>query len=62
MDEVCPGQARRIHGLRINIPHIILQPLSQKDVAFQTEDLKPLSIFESTPIGLAVKKDSRSTA
>ena len=43
----------------INIPHIILQPLSQKDVAFQTEDLKPLSIFESTPIGLAVKKDSK---
>jgi tripartite-type tricarboxylate transporter receptor subunit TctC len=43
----------------INIPHIILQPLSQKDVAFKTEDLKPLCIFESTPIGLAVKKDSK---
>ena len=43
----------------INIPHIILQPLSQTDVAFQTEDLKPLCIFESTPIGLAVKKDSK---
>jgi tripartite-type tricarboxylate transporter receptor subunit TctC len=43
----------------INIPHIILQPLSQKDAAFATEDLKPLSIFESTPIGLAVKKDSK---
>lgn len=43
----------------INIPHIILQPLSQKDVAFTTEDLKPLCIFESTPIGLAVKKDSK---
>ena len=43
----------------INIPHIILQPLSQKDVAFQTEDLKPLCIFESTPIGLAVKMDSK---
>jgi tripartite-type tricarboxylate transporter receptor subunit TctC len=43
----------------INIPHIILQPLAQKDVAFKTEDLKPLSIFESTPIGLAVKKDSK---
>jgi putative tricarboxylic transport membrane protein len=43
----------------INIPHIILQPLSQKDVAFQTEDLKPLCIFESTPIGLAVKRDSK---
>ncbi len=43
----------------INIPHIILQPLSQKDVAFKTTDLKPLSIFESTPIGLAVKKGSK---
>lgn len=43
----------------INIPHIILQPLSQKDAAFKTTDLKPLSIFESTPIGLAVKKGSK---
>ena len=43
----------------INIPHIILQPLSQKDAAFRTEDLKPLCLFESTPIGLAVKKDSK---
>jgi tripartite-type tricarboxylate transporter receptor subunit TctC len=43
----------------INIPHIILQPLSQKDAAFKTEDLKPLCIFESTPIGLVVKKDSK---
>jgi tripartite-type tricarboxylate transporter receptor subunit TctC len=43
----------------INIPHIILQPLSQKDAAFKTEDLKPLALFESTPIGLAVKKDSK---
>ena len=43
----------------INIPHIILQPLSQKDAAFKTEDLKPLAIFESTPIGLAVKKESK---
>ena len=43
----------------INIPHIILQPLSQKDAAFKTEDLQPLCLFESTPIGLAVKKDSK---
>ena len=43
----------------INIPHIILQPLSQKDANFKPEDLKPLCIFESTPIGLAVKKDSK---
>ncbi|HSB04794.1 MAG TPA: tripartite tricarboxylate transporter substrate binding protein [Thermodesulfobacteriota bacterium] len=43
----------------INIPHIILQPLSQKDANFKTEELKPLCLFESTPIGLAVKKDSK---
>jgi len=43
----------------INIPHIILQPLSQKDAAFKTDDLRPLCIFESTPIGLVVKKDSK---
>ncbi len=43
----------------INIPHIILQPLSQKDAAFKTEELNPLCLFESTPIGLAVKKDSK---
>ncbi len=43
----------------INIPHIVLQPLGQKDVAFKTEDLKPLALFESTPIGLAVKKESK---
>jgi tripartite-type tricarboxylate transporter receptor subunit TctC len=43
----------------INIPHIILQPLSQKDAAFKTEDLKPLALFESTPIGLVVKKESK---
>lgn len=43
----------------INTPHIILQPLAQADVAFKTDDLKPLCMFESTPIGLAVKKDSK---
>jgi tripartite-type tricarboxylate transporter receptor subunit TctC len=43
----------------INIPHIILQPLSQKDANFKTEELKPLCLFESTPIGLVVKKDSK---
>jgi tripartite-type tricarboxylate transporter receptor subunit TctC len=43
----------------INTPHIILQPLAQADVNFKTDDLKPLCMFESTPIGLAVKKDSK---
>jgi tripartite-type tricarboxylate transporter receptor subunit TctC len=42
----------------INLPHIILQPLAQADVAFKTDDLKPLCMFESTPIGLAVKEGS----
>ncbi len=43
----------------INTSHIILQPLAQADVNFKTDDLKPLCMFESTPIGLAVKKDSK---
>ncbi len=43
----------------INTPHIILQPLAQADVAFKTDDLLPLCMFESTPIGLAVKPDSK---
>ena len=43
----------------INTPHIILQHLAQADVNFKTDDLKPLCMFESTPIGLAVKKDSK---
>jgi tripartite-type tricarboxylate transporter receptor subunit TctC len=42
----------------INVPHIVLQPLCQADVAFKTQDINPVCIFESTPIGLAVKKGS----
>jgi tripartite-type tricarboxylate transporter receptor subunit TctC len=40
-----------------SIPHIILQPMFMKDVAFKTEDFVIVSIVEYTPIGLAVKKD-----
>jgi len=40
-----------------SIPHIILQPMFMKDVAFKPEDFVILSIVEYTPIGLAVKKD-----
>jgi tripartite-type tricarboxylate transporter receptor subunit TctC len=40
-----------------SIPHIILQPMFMKDVAFKTDDFVILSIVEYTPIGLAVKKD-----
>jgi len=40
-----------------SIPHIILQPMFMKDVAFKTEDFVIITIVEYTPIGLAVKKD-----
>ncbi len=41
----------------INIPHIILMPM-QQDVGFKTEQLLPVSIFQSTPLGLIVLKSS----
>lgn len=41
-----------------NIPHIILQPLMRKDAGYQTDQLVPIYMFETTPIGLAVRKDS----
>jgi len=43
-----------------SIPHIILQPLFMKDVAFKTDDFVILTIVEYTPIGLAVKKDFKA--
>lgn len=42
----------------INIPHIILQPLANKDTGYRTEQIEPIMIFQSTPIGLAVRKES----
>ncbi|PTM59491.1 tripartite tricarboxylate transporter substrate binding protein [Desmospora activa] len=42
----------------INLPHIILQPIAQKDAGYQTEQLKTVAIFQATPIGLAVPKES----
>ncbi|SFA99301.1 Tripartite-type tricarboxylate transporter, receptor component TctC [Lentibacillus halodurans] len=42
----------------INIPHIILQPLANDDTGYQTEDIVPVAIFQATPIGIAVSKDS----
>jgi tripartite-type tricarboxylate transporter receptor subunit TctC len=42
----------------INIPHIVLQPLSSTDTGYTTEDITPIAIFQATPIGLAVAKDS----
>jgi len=44
-----------------SIPHIILQPMFMKDVAFKTDDFVILSIVEYTPIGLAVKKDFKAS-
>lgn len=42
----------------INIPHIVLQPLARGNAGYKTEQLKPIAIFQATPIGLAVLKDS----
>lgn len=43
----------------INIPHIILQPLARGNAGYETKQLKPISLFQATPIGLAVLKDSK---
>ena len=42
----------------MNIPHIVLQPLARGNAGYQTADLKPIALFQATPIGLAVLKDS----
>lgn len=41
-----------------NIPHIIIQPLVREDAGYKTEELKPVYLFQTTPIGLAVAPDS----
>jgi tripartite-type tricarboxylate transporter receptor subunit TctC len=41
----------------INVPHIILQPL-QQSTGYTTEQIVPVAMFQSTPLGLAVLKDS----
>ena len=43
----------------MNIPHIILQPLARGNAGYETEQLKPIALFQATPIGLAVLKDSK---
>lgn len=45
----------------INIPHIILQPLARGNAGFETEQIVPVALFQATPIGLAVLKDSEFT-
>lgn len=42
----------------INTPHIILQPLARGNAGYDTKQIKPIAFFQSTPIGLAVPKDS----
>ncbi|RKX97246.1 MAG: tripartite tricarboxylate transporter substrate binding protein, partial [Spirochaetes bacterium] len=42
-----------------NLPHIIAQPLVKDNPGYQTEQLEPLYMFQTTPIGLTVLKDSR---
>jgi len=41
-----------------NVPHIIIQPMVRDNAGFTTEELKPVYLFQSTPIGLAVAADS----
>ncbi len=43
----------------INIPHIVLQPLARGNAGYETEQLVPVALFQATPIGLAVMKDSQ---
>jgi tripartite-type tricarboxylate transporter receptor subunit TctC len=42
-----------------NIPHIIIQPLIRKNAGYETDQLVPVYMFQTTPIGLAVLKDGR---
>jgi tripartite-type tricarboxylate transporter receptor subunit TctC len=42
-----------------NIPHIIIQPLVRDNAGYETEELVPVYMFQTTPIGLAVLEDSR---
>ena len=42
----------------INIPHIILQPMTRNDTGYETDQINPIALFQGTPIGLAVHKDS----
>jgi tripartite-type tricarboxylate transporter receptor subunit TctC len=40
-----------------NLPHIIIQPLVRDNAGYETEQLEPVYLFQTTPIGLAVLKD-----
>ena len=45
----------------INIPHIVLQPLARGNAGYETDQLMPIALFQATPIGLAVLKESPFT-
>lgn len=42
----------------INVPHIILQPLARGNSGYKTEQILPVAFFQTTPIGIAVLKES----
>lgn len=42
-----------------NIPHIIIQPLIRDNAGYETDQLVPVYMFQTTPIGLAILKDGR---
>ncbi|MGY4688771.1 Bug family tripartite tricarboxylate transporter substrate binding protein [Salibacterium sp. K-3] len=50
------GDGYFISGM--NIPHIILQPMTQDDAGYETDQINPVALFQGTPIGLAVPADS----
>lgn len=41
-----------------NLPHIVLQPLTRGNAGYETQDLKPIYFFQSTPNLLMVRNDS----
>ena len=55
--EVAHGRPDGYVFVGINIPTIILQPL-QQDTGYETKQLEPLVLFQSTPLGLVVARDS----
>src|SRR5699024_4463282 len=42
----------------INVPHIVMQPLTNSDTGYETEEIEPVFLFQRTPIGIAVNKGS----
>jgi tripartite-type tricarboxylate transporter receptor subunit TctC len=42
----------------INIPHIILQPPARSGAGYETDQIKPVVFFNSTPTGVAVHQDA----